>query len=189
MLRDKANDEKDKLFELARTSLNEHCSAVLLKKLPKKLGDPDKFLIPCDFPGMDECLALADLGASINLLPLSGDILLLEAFLNDDPSLPPPTQGMYLPQIQKELKICEAKNDKSSIDEPPEVELKDLHPHLEYVFLEGDDKFPVIIANDLSVEEKAALIKVLKLHKQAIAWKIYDIKGINPEFYTHKILM
>nr|GFA33882.1 reverse transcriptase domain-containing protein [Tanacetum cinerariifolium] len=62
---------KKKLFELARTPLNEHCSAVLLKKLPEKLGDPDKFLIMCDFPGMDECLALADLGASINLMPLS----------------------------------------------------------------------------------------------------------------------
>nr|GFA25037.1 reverse transcriptase domain-containing protein [Tanacetum cinerariifolium] len=62
---------KDKLFELARTSLNEHCSAVLLKKLPEKLGDPVKFLIPCDFSGMDECLALADLDASINLMPLS----------------------------------------------------------------------------------------------------------------------
>nr|GEW48872.1 reverse transcriptase domain-containing protein [Tanacetum cinerariifolium] len=187
---------KDKLHELARTSLNEHCSAVLLKKLPEKLGDPDKFLIPCDFLRMDECLALADLGASINLMPLrsflktekalidvyegelpfsvgkeavtfnldqisrysanyndmtanqidvidmdfdaflaleddptsqefdhsyydtEGDIILLEAFLNDDPSLPPPTQGNYLPQVRKELKIYEAKNYKSSIDEP-----------------------------------------------------------------------
>ncbi|GKB73838.1 reverse transcriptase domain-containing protein [Tanacetum coccineum] len=62
---------KEKLFELARTPLNEHCSAVLLKKLPEKLRDPGKFLIPCDFPGMDVCLALADLGASINLMPLS----------------------------------------------------------------------------------------------------------------------
>nr|GEW16009.1 reverse transcriptase domain-containing protein [Tanacetum cinerariifolium] len=60
-----------------------------------------------------------------------GDIILLEAFLNDDPSLPPPTQGMYLPQVRKELKICKAKIDKSLIDEPPEVELKDLPPHLE----------------------------------------------------------
>nr|GEW65677.1 reverse transcriptase domain-containing protein [Tanacetum cinerariifolium] len=76
-------------------------------------------------------------------------------------------------------------------DDPtsPEVELKDLPPHLEYVFLEGNDKLPVIIAKDLSVEEKAALIKVLKSHKQAIAWKLSDIKGINPEFCTHKILM
>nr|GFA70363.1 hypothetical protein [Tanacetum cinerariifolium] len=62
---------KDKLYELARTPLNEHCSVILLKKLPEKLGDPDKFLIPCDFPGMAECLALADLDASINLMPLS----------------------------------------------------------------------------------------------------------------------
>nr|GEY99936.1 reverse transcriptase domain-containing protein [Tanacetum cinerariifolium] len=62
---------KEKLFELARTPLNEYCSVVLLKKLPEKLGDPGKFLIPCDFLGMDECLALADFGASINLMPLS----------------------------------------------------------------------------------------------------------------------
>nr|GEU80993.1 reverse transcriptase domain-containing protein [Tanacetum cinerariifolium] len=96
---------------------------------------------------------------------------------------------MYLPQVRKELKIYEAKNDKSSIDEPPEVELKDLPPHLEYAFLEGDDKLPVIIAKDLSVEEKAALIKFLKSHKQAFAWKLSDIKGINLEFYTHKILI
>nr|GEV04570.1 reverse transcriptase domain-containing protein [Tanacetum cinerariifolium] len=62
---------KDKLFELAKVLLNENCSAMLLKKLPEKLGDPGKFLIPCDFPGMEVCHALADLGASINLMPLS----------------------------------------------------------------------------------------------------------------------
>nr|GFC29512.1 reverse transcriptase domain-containing protein [Tanacetum cinerariifolium] len=62
---------KDKLSELARTPLNEHCSLVLLKKLTEKLGDPGKFLIPCDFPRMAKCLAMADLGASINLMPLS----------------------------------------------------------------------------------------------------------------------
>nr|GEY74094.1 reverse transcriptase domain-containing protein [Tanacetum cinerariifolium] len=318
---------KDKLSELARTPLNEHCLAVLLKKFPEKLGDAGKFLIPCDFPRMDKCLTLADLGASINLMPLlawnkislpklspmcmtleladrsisrlvgvvedvfvktrralidvfkgemtlrvgkkaitfnldqtsrysanynymtanridvidmtceeysqevlgffdviasgnptpyydpiistssstqtpfrdsdflleevdaflalkdeatllevdnlyfdiEGDILLLKAFLNDDPSLPPPNQVNYLPQVRKELKICKAKTDKSSIDEPPKVELKDLAPHLEYAFLEGDDKFPIIIAKDLSDEEKTALIKVLKSHKRAIA--------------------
>nr|GEX92815.1 reverse transcriptase domain-containing protein [Tanacetum cinerariifolium] len=349
---------QEKLYELARTPQNEHWSAVLLTKLPEKWGYPGKFFISCDFSGIDECLALADLGASINLMPLSvwnklslpeltptlktlkladqsisqpidvaedvfvkvgmfhfsadfvvvdfdadprvplnlkrsflkigkalfdvyegeltlrvgreaitfnldqtsrysanyndmtvnridiidmaceehsqevlgffdvitsgnptpyydpivstssstltlfgdsdflieevdaflaleddptlpevdhsyfdmeGDILLLEAFLNDDPSLPPPTQGKYSLQVQKELKICEAKNDKSSIDEPPEVELKDLPPHLEYAFLEGDDKLPIIIAKDMSVKEKATLIKVLKSHKQTIA--------------------
>nr|GEZ09896.1 reverse transcriptase domain-containing protein [Tanacetum cinerariifolium] len=56
---------------MAQTPLNEHCSVVLLKKLPKKLGNPGKFLILCDFPGMAECLELADLGASINLMPFS----------------------------------------------------------------------------------------------------------------------
>ncbi|GKD62483.1 reverse transcriptase domain-containing protein [Tanacetum coccineum] len=62
---------KEKLFELAKTPLNENCSAVLLKKLPEKLGDTGKFLIPCDFLKLVECLSLADLGASINLMPLS----------------------------------------------------------------------------------------------------------------------
>nr|GEV92206.1 reverse transcriptase domain-containing protein [Tanacetum cinerariifolium] len=118
-----------------------------------------------------------------------GDNLLLETFLNDDPSLPPPNQRNYLPQVRKELKICEAKTDKSSIDEPLKVELMDLPPHLEYAFLEGEDKLPVMIAKDLSNEEKTALLKVLKSHKRAIAWKLSDIKGINPTFYTHKILM
>nr|GFA59479.1 reverse transcriptase domain-containing protein [Tanacetum cinerariifolium] len=116
------------------------------------------------------------------------DILLLEAFLNDDPS-PPPYQGNYMPEVHKELKICEAHSEKSSVDKPYVTELKELPPHFEYAFLEGDDKLPVIIAKDLSGEEKTALITMLKSHKRAIAWKLSDIKGINPEFCTHKILM
>nr|GFA40755.1 reverse transcriptase domain-containing protein [Tanacetum cinerariifolium] len=112
-----------------------------------------------------------------------------ETFMNDDPSLPPPNQGNYLPQVRKELKIGEAKSDKSSIDKPLEVELKDLPPHLECAFLEGDEKFPIIIANDLSIKEKTALITVLKSHKRAISWKLFDIKGIDPDFCTYKILM
>nr|GFB23448.1 reverse transcriptase domain-containing protein [Tanacetum cinerariifolium] len=60
---------KEKLQELANTPLNENCLAVILKKLPKKLGDPGKFLIPCGFSEL-KCKALADLGASINLMPL-----------------------------------------------------------------------------------------------------------------------
>nr|GEY56929.1 reverse transcriptase domain-containing protein [Tanacetum cinerariifolium] len=202
---------------------------------------------------MDECLALADLIASINLMPLSvwnklsfpelsltcitleltdrsisrtlvkstlkkfldfldsdfileeidaflaiddepisseingcyydseGDILLLKEFLNDDLSSPP------LPP--QELKVVKPTNEKYSIDEPPVVELKDLPPHLEYAFLEGDDKLPVLITKDLKDEEKTTLIKVLKSHKQALAWQLSDIKGISPEFCTHKILM
>nr|GEW56874.1 reverse transcriptase domain-containing protein [Tanacetum cinerariifolium] len=61
---------KDKLFELAKIPLNENFSAMLLKKLPEKLGDPGKFLIPCDFSGIDVCHALADLGTSINIMSL-----------------------------------------------------------------------------------------------------------------------
>nr|GEW31220.1 reverse transcriptase domain-containing protein [Tanacetum cinerariifolium] len=118
-----------------------------------------------------------------------GDILLVEAFLNDDPSLPFLNQRNYLPEVHKELKIYEAKSDKTSVDEPLEVELKDLPPHIEYVFLEGDDKLPFIIAKDLRVEEEPALITVLKSHKRAITWKLSNIKGIDPEFCTHKILI
>nr|GEU58507.1 reverse transcriptase domain-containing protein [Tanacetum cinerariifolium]GEU99005.1 reverse transcriptase domain-containing protein [Tanacetum cinerariifolium] len=90
-----------------------------------------------------------------------GDILLLEVFLNDDPSSPPPDEINYLPEVHKELKICEAKIDKSSVDEPQVVKLKALPPYLEYAFLEGDDKLPVIIAKDLSVEEKTTLLTIL----------------------------
>ncbi|GKG36263.1 hypothetical protein Tco_0443941, partial [Tanacetum coccineum] len=94
-----------------------------------------------------------------------------------------------MPGGRKELELCEAKTIEPSVDEPTEVELKELPPHLEYAFLEGDNKLPVIIAKELDVEEKSALIKVLKSHKRALAWKLSDIQGINPEFCTHKILM
>nr|GEW45063.1 reverse transcriptase domain-containing protein [Tanacetum cinerariifolium] len=105
-----------------------------------------------------------------------GDIHLLEEFLNDDPSSSP------LPP--QELKVVEPKNEKSSIDEPPVVELKDLPPHLEYAFLEGDDKLPIIIAKDMKDEEKTALIKVLKSHKQALAWQLFDIKDLQDQEKT-----
>nr|GFA06501.1 reverse transcriptase domain-containing protein [Tanacetum cinerariifolium] len=64
-------NNKNKLIKLIKTPLNENCSAVVLKKLPEKLGDPGRFLVPCDFLEFDNCLALADLGASINQIPLS----------------------------------------------------------------------------------------------------------------------
>nr|GEU65566.1 retrovirus-related Pol polyprotein from transposon 17.6 [Tanacetum cinerariifolium] len=210
-------------------------------KLPEKLGDPDMFLIPCDFPELDECLALADLtceeyvqevlgfydnfksgnptptsdpiialsflsltlfeggdfileeieacftsksipqGINDTDLDVEGDILLLEELLNNDPSSSP------LPP--KELNVEEIKTVKSSIDEPPELELKDLPSHLEYTFLGGTDKLPVIISKELKDEEKSAILKVPKSHKRAIAWKISDIKGIDPLFCTHKILI
>ncbi|GKF86645.1 hypothetical protein Tco_0254472, partial [Tanacetum coccineum] len=90
-----------------------------------------------------------------------------------------PNHANYFPGVRKELKICEAKTNETSPDEASEVELKDLPPRLEYAFLEGNNKLPVIIAKDLSVKEKAALIKVLQSHKRAIAWKLSNIKGIK----------
>ncbi|GJT02639.1 reverse transcriptase domain-containing protein [Tanacetum coccineum] len=112
------------------------------------------------------------------------DILLLEAILNSEPSPPLPNHANYFPEVRKELKNCEAKTDETSNDEPSKVELKDLPPHLEYAFLEGDNKLPVIIAKDLSVGEKAALIKVLQSHKRAIAWKLRYQRVITRQFYS-----
>nr|GEY53108.1 reverse transcriptase domain-containing protein [Tanacetum cinerariifolium] len=201
-------NNKDKLIEFTKMPLNENCSAVVLKKLPKKLGDPGRFLIRCNFLEFDNCLALADLGASINLMSLSiwkklrlptlndmkmvleladrtiskptgvaenvfvkeysqevlgfadvvsaevstpyyepivsnssqnltpfneRDILILEALLNNDPE-PPSNQKDYFSSVRKDLKVVEPKN-QSSNDIPPEVELKELLPHLEYAFL------------------------------------------------------
>ncbi|GJS43520.1 hypothetical protein Tco_0568563 [Tanacetum coccineum] len=235
-------NNKEKLFDLAKTPVNKNCLAVILKNLPEKLGDPDKFLIPCDFPELVECLALADLACALidvygeeltfrvddeaitfkdtstsgnptpsldlilstsypSLTPFEegdfileeieacltndsippgiddadfdpeGDLLLLEKLLNDDPSSPLPPKELHV----EELKII-----KYSIDDSSELELKDLHSHLEYAFLEGTDKLPVIIDKNLKEDEKVRLLKVLKSHKRAIAWKISDIKGIDP---------
>nr|GEX02545.1 DNA-directed DNA polymerase [Tanacetum cinerariifolium] len=255
---------KDKLFELAKIPLNENYSAMLLKKLLEKLGDPGKFLIPCDFSGMDVCHALADLDASKNLMPLSiwkklslpeltptrmtleladrsitrpkgvskdvfvkvgkfhfstdfvvvdfeadpcVPIILGRPFLRTDRALIDVYVEEITLQVNDEavtfnlnqttrysstfdnLLQGETVKAKSSTEEPPELELKELSSHLEYAYLEGVDKLPVIILKDLKVDEKEALLKVLKSHKKAIAWKITDIKGIDPRFYTHKILM
>nr|GEX52338.1 hypothetical protein [Tanacetum cinerariifolium] len=255
---------KEKLSEMARTPLNEHCSVVLLKKLPEKLGDPGKFLIPCDFSGMAECLALADLSASINLIPffvwkrlslpnltptcmtleLAGrsisrpvgvvedvyvkvgsfyfqadfvvvdfdadprvPLILERSFLKTGRALIDVFKGELTLRVGKEAitfnmdqtsrysanysDMTEKRIDfiDMAFNEPSVVELKVLPPHLEYAFLEGDDKLSVINAKYLSVEEKTALITVLKSHKRAIAWKLSDIKGINSEFYTDKILI
>nr|GEW09574.1 reverse transcriptase domain-containing protein [Tanacetum cinerariifolium] len=89
-----------------------------------------------------------------------GDILILEALLNNDPLPSLPNQKDYFPGIHKDLKVIEPKENKSSVEEPPEVELKELPPHL-----------------------------VLKSRKQLIAWKLSDIEGIDPEFCSHKILL
>nr|GEZ88175.1 reverse transcriptase domain-containing protein [Tanacetum cinerariifolium] len=179
---------KDKLFELAKVPLNENCSVMLLKKLPEKLGDPGKFLIPyfeadprvplilgrsflrngralIDVYGKEITLRVNDESVTFNLnqtmrysftyddnsmnridvidisypyYDLEGDILYLEKLLNDDPSQLPPM----------DLKQAEETKVKSSIDEPPKLELKELPSYLEYAFLEETDKLHVIIAKD-----------------------------------------
>ncbi|GKB81523.1 reverse transcriptase domain-containing protein [Tanacetum coccineum] len=102
-----------------------------------------------------------------------GDIHLLKNLLNDDPS-------SNLPPLKNDdLKQVDVTMTKPSIEEPLELELKELLSHLEYAFLEGTDKLPVIISKKIKEEEKAALLKVLKSHKRAIAWKISDVKVIK----------
>nr|GFA77677.1 reverse transcriptase domain-containing protein [Tanacetum cinerariifolium] len=119
---------------------------------------------------------------------LEGDILILEALLNNNPE-PLSNQKDFFPKLHKDLKVVEPKNQSFEEDEPPEVELKELPPHLEYAFLSDNGKWPVIIAKDLSSDKKTALINVLKTRKKAITWKLTDIKGIDPEFCSHKILL
>ncbi|GJW37354.1 reverse transcriptase domain-containing protein [Tanacetum coccineum] len=153
-------NNKDKLIELTKTPLNGNCSAVVLKKLPEKL-EADAFIAIDDEPISKEIDA--------TYYDPEGDILILEAFLN---------------KVFIEYAISyEPKN------EPPEVELKDLPPHLEYAFLADNNKLPVIIAKDLSDDEKTALIKVLKSRKQAIAWKLSDIKDAKARLLRWVLLL
>ncbi|GJV82051.1 reverse transcriptase domain-containing protein [Tanacetum coccineum] len=120
------------------------------------------------------------------------DFLLFEeadAFIaiDDEPVSPVFNATYYDPE---DLKVVEPKEySLEPKDEIPKVELKELPPHLEYAFLEKNNKLPVIISKDLSQEEKTSLINVLKNRKQAIAWKLSDIRGIDPEFCSHKILL
>nr|GEX14166.1 DNA-directed DNA polymerase [Tanacetum cinerariifolium] len=106
-----------------------------------------------------------------------GDICLIEKLLYNDPFQLPPM----------DLKQGEVVKAKSSIKEPPKLELKESPSHLEYAYLEGVDKLPVILSKDLKVDEKEALLRVLKSHKRAIAWKITDIKGIDPSPWVSPI--
>ncbi|GKF08079.1 hypothetical protein Tco_0042303, partial [Tanacetum coccineum] len=107
-----------------------------------------------------------------------GDICLIEKSLNNEPFQLPPM----------DLKQGEIIKTKPSMEEPPELELKDLPSPLEYAYLEENDKLPMIIAKGLKDDEKDALLKVLKSHKRAIAWKITDIKGIDIVFLYNKII-
>nr|GFD19365.1 reverse transcriptase domain-containing protein [Tanacetum cinerariifolium] len=116
-----------------------------------------------------------------------GDILILKALLNNDPE-PLSNQKDYFPTLHNDLKVIKPKT-QSEEDEPPKVELKELPPYLEYAFLGNNGEWPVIIAKDLSLKEKTYLVNVFKTRKKAIAWKLTDIKGIDPEFCSHKILL
>nr|GEV10634.1 DNA-directed DNA polymerase [Tanacetum cinerariifolium] len=131
-----------------------------------------KFHFPTDFvvvdfeadPRVPLILGKSFLRTGRALIDVYGEEITLR--LNDDP--------FQLPLM--DLKQGEVVKAKSLIEEPPELELKDLPSHLEYAYLEGVDKLPVIIAKDLKDNEKEALLKAFKAHKRAIAWKITDIK-------------
>nr|GEW34067.1 reverse transcriptase domain-containing protein [Tanacetum cinerariifolium] len=144
------------------------------------LGDSD-FLL---FEEANAFLGLEDDPYSSKLDPSyydpNGDIQMLETILNSDPAPSLPNHEQSVPSFKNELKACEAETIKSSVDEPPEVELKDLPPHLEYAFLEGDNKFPVINAKELGDEEKAALIKVEKLLDAGLIYPISDSPWVSP---------
>ncbi|GJU40598.1 reverse transcriptase domain-containing protein [Tanacetum coccineum] len=140
-------------------------------------------------PGYDPIIS----NSSLTLTPFEdSDFLLLEeadTFLAiaDDPT-----------SLEKELKVC--KSTESSINEPPEVELKDLPPHLKYAFLADNNKLPVIIAKDLSDDEKTALIKrmvnpkihdvikkeVEKLLDAGLIYPISDSPWVSPVHYVPK---
>nr|GEX30021.1 reverse transcriptase domain-containing protein [Tanacetum cinerariifolium] len=187
---------KDKLFELAKIP-EEYAQEILGFSNISLGGNPTSTFKPIlfdsspsltPFEGSDFILEefdayLKDESISSEIdhanYDPEGDICLIEFFLNNDPFQLPPM----------DLKQGEVVKEKSSVEEPPELELKELPSHLEYAYLEGKDKLPVIIAKDLKVDEKEALLKALKSNKRAIAWKIIDIKGIDPRFCTHKILM
>nr|GFD02677.1 hypothetical protein [Tanacetum cinerariifolium] len=150
----------------------------------------DKFYFPADFVILDfvadprvplilgrPFLKEGDAFIAINDEPISsnidatyydpeGDILIHEALLNNDPE-PLSNQKDFFLTLHKDLKVVEPKT-QSKEDEPPEVELKEFPPHLEYAFLCDNGKWPVIIAKDLSSNEKPALINVLKTQKKAI---------------------
>nr|GEX18678.1 reverse transcriptase domain-containing protein [Tanacetum cinerariifolium] len=183
---------KDKFFELAKIPLNENFSVMLLKKL----GDPSKFLIPwrsflrngravIDVYREEITLRVNDEAVTFNLNQTMRYSSTYDDFSINQIDIIDVAREEYAQKILQE-EVIKAK---SLIEEPLCLELKELPSHLEYAYLEGADKLPVIILKDLKVNEKEALLKVLKSHKRAIACKITDIKGIDPRFCTHKILI
>nr|GEU31890.1 reverse transcriptase domain-containing protein [Tanacetum cinerariifolium] len=140
-------NNKEKLFDLAMTPVNENCSAVIFKKLSEKLRDPDKFLIPCDFPEFNECLALADLGASINLMPLS---------ICKKPSLP------ELSSTQMIIELADRSTTRpASIAEDVFVKVGKFHFPTDFVVVEYvvDPRVPLILGRPF-LRTRRALIDV-----------------------------
>ncbi|GJU36596.1 DNA-directed DNA polymerase [Tanacetum coccineum] len=176
---------KEKLEKVASlVKLSEERSAVIQRSLQQKERDLGSFTLPCIIRPLAVKNALADLGASINLMPHS---LFLQLGISE---LKPTRMSIQLGDrsIKYPLGVCENLLVKSMI-EPPKLELKELPEHLDYAFLQGDDQLPVVISSALSAHKKIKLLEVLRNHKGAIAWSIADIKGIDSSFHTHKILM
>nr|GEZ76559.1 reverse transcriptase domain-containing protein [Tanacetum cinerariifolium] len=200
---------KEKLSEMARTTMNEHFSAVILNKLPRKLGDPGKFLIPCEFSRMDECLALADLGASINLMPFS----VWEAL--SLPELTPTCMTLELADrsVSKPIGIAKDFLFKVGIFHfPADFVVVDFEPDprvlliLERCFLKTSralidvhkGELTLCIRNEAITYNLDQTVRYSANYNQITANKIdvvesaceeYSQEGINPEFCTHKILM
>ncbi|RDY06025.1 hypothetical protein CR513_10064, partial [Mucuna pruriens] len=78
--------------------------------------------------------------------------------------------------------------DNTSSSPSPPVELKSLPSHLKYAYLGNDQQFSVIIANNLHWEQEEKLLHILRQHKKAIRWKLFDLLGINPSICMHRIL-
>ncbi|GJR80432.1 reverse transcriptase domain-containing protein [Tanacetum coccineum] len=168
-------NNKDKLIELTKTPLNENCSAVVLKKLPEKLADPRVPLI-LGRPFLRTAHALIDVYEGE--ITLRNDDQSLTLKCGDDPSpfiqqsrIIEEDQGDYSLGIQKDLKVIEPQ--KSSLENATSYEPKVELPESS---LKDQDKRP-------------SSLTVLKNRKQAIAWKLSDIRGIDPEFCSHKILL
>nr|GEZ06662.1 reverse transcriptase domain-containing protein [Tanacetum cinerariifolium] len=166
---------KEKLSEMALTPLNEHCSAILLNNLPEKLGDPGNFLILCDFPGMAECLALADLGASINLMTLS---------VWKRHSLPNLTHTC----MTLELTDCSISRP-VRVAEDVYVKVGSFHFPTDFVIVDfdADPRVPLILGRSFLMTERA-LIYVFEANYNDMTAKHIDVIDMACEEYSQEVL-
>ncbi|GJU47158.1 retrovirus-related pol polyprotein from transposon TNT 1-94 [Tanacetum coccineum] len=145
----------------------------------------DSFLLK----GLEKSINQSDLESCESLGNKSEDASDLEKPIwhSDSPNTPyPVTQDTMKPDGVESEHLYSASANEINEKKP---ELKSFPHHLEYVYLHGDKSFPIIISSELSKKEKMLLLQVLEKRKGVIAWKMSDIKGISPSFYTHKILM